>query len=179
MIGGGGGRNLDPDLDPMSYPETPEILLFEADYRTQMSTEELLIFDNFTRTKQLQYLTNAKYALDMAETLYPSSVHNGYGDAFRHALFSALNAKILGVNTAKQLSDAHEMIPNNQILENQMDLSNNQFGRDLFVSMNSQGQAGHFFKEGLIIALRERIINGDLKQLSPLDMYGAVIPGVT
>ncbi len=177
--GGGSGGGYDPDFDPLNYPETSEIIQFENDYRNQMSTQELQIFDNMSRTNQLQYLYNAKYALDKAQQLYPNSVHNGNGDAFRHALFSALNAKVLGVSLAKQLGDAHELIPNNPILENQMDLFNNQAGRDQFVYLQSQGQAGHFFKEGLVISLMQKVQNGELRRLDPLDINDQIIPGVT
>jgi hypothetical protein len=177
--GGGGSLPYDPDLDPLSYPETQEILMFEGDYRNQMSLEELQIFDNMTRLQQLQYLTNAKYALDEAQSLYPTSIHNGNGDAFRHALFSALNAKVLGVALAKQLGDAHELKPGSPVLENQMDLFNNQIGRDVFAALNAAGQAGQFFKVGLIQTLQNKILNGDLRKLSPLDPSDNVIPGVT
>lgn len=177
--GGGGSLPYDPDLDPLSYPETQEILMFEGDYRNQMSLEELQIFDNMTRLQQLQYLTNAKYALDEAQSLYPTSIHNGNGDAFRHALFSALNAKVLGVTLAKQLGDAHELKPGSPVLENQMDLFNNQIGRDVFAALNAAGQAGQFFKVGLIQTLQNKILNGDLRKLSPLDPSDNVIPGVT
>ncbi len=159
----------DPDLDPASYSESAQILLFELDYRVQMATQELTIFDGLNRTQQLQYLFNAKDALDWAQSLYPNSVLNGNGDAFRHAYFSALNAKVLGVNLAKQLGDAHETFPNSNQLENTMDLFNNQFGRNLFVSLSQNGQAGHFFKETVNILLRNhKIPNGELKRLSPL-----------
>lgn len=177
--GGGGGGGYDPDFDPSNYPETFEILLFENDYRNQMSTQELQIFDNMSRTNQLQYLYNAKYASDKAQELYPNSVHNGNGDAFRHALFSGLNSKVLGVALAKQLGDAHELIPNNPLLENQMDLFNNQVGRDQFVYLQNQGQAGHFFKEALVISLMQKVQNGELQRLDPLDVNSQIIPGVT
>jgi len=177
--GGGGGGGYDPDFDPSNYPETFEILQFENDYRNQMSTQELQIFDNLSRINQLQYLYNAKYALDKAQDLYQNSVHNGNGDAFRHALFSGLNAKVLGVALAKQLGDAHELIPNNPLLENQMDLFNNQVGRDQFVYLQTQGQVGHFFKEALVINLMQKVQNGELRRLDPLDANSQIIPGVT
>lgn len=116
--------------------------------------------------KQLQYLYNANYALNKSKELYPNSVHNGNGDAFRHALFSALNSKVLGVNLTKQLGDAHELFPNNPPLENQMDLFNNQIGRDQFTYLQTQGQSGHFFKEALVISLVQKVQNGQLKNLA-------------
>jgi len=153
----------DSDLDPASYPESTEILLFEQDYRGQMSSQELAIFDGLIRYQQLQYLFNAKAALDWAQSLYPNSVLNGNGDAFRHAYFSALNAKVLGVNLANQL-------------ENTMDLFNNQYGRDLFVTLSQNGLAGHGFKELVNGLLRNhKIPNGELKRLSPLGPNSEII----
>ncbi|MCC6307428.1 MAG: hypothetical protein IT248_02965 [Chitinophagaceae bacterium] len=172
-----GGIGYDPDLDPASYPETPEILLFEQDYRGQMSTQELAIFDNMPRIKQLQYLFNAKSALDWAQSIYPTSVHNGNGDAFRHAYFSAMNAKVLGVHLAKQLGDAHETFPNNNPIENQMDLFNNQYGRNLFVELSQNGMGGHFFKESVILLLKNiRIPNGELRKIAPLGPNSEILP---
>ncbi|ODT53314.1 MAG: hypothetical protein ABS68_06175 [Niastella sp. SCN 39-18] len=166
----------DPDLDPASYPESAGILLFEQDYRGQMSSQELVIFDGLIRYKQLQYLFNAKEALDRAQSLYPNSILNGNGDAFRHAYFSALNAKVLGLHLAKLLGDAHETFPNSNQLENTMDLFNNQFGRDLFVTLSQNGQAGHFFKETVMILLcNHKIPNGELKRLSPLGPSSEII----
>ena len=166
----------DSDLDPASYPESTEILLFEQDYRGQMSSQELAIFDGLIRYQQLQYLFNAKAALDWAQSLYPNSVLNGNGDAFHHAYFSALNAKVLGVNLAKQLGDAHETFPNSNQLENTMDLFNNQYGRDLFVTLSQNGLAGHGFKELVNGLLRNhKIPNGELKRLSPLGPNSEII----
>jgi hypothetical protein len=170
------GSAFDPDFDPASYPETPEILQFENDYRSQMSQQELAIFDNLPRLQQLQYLFNAKYALDKAQELYPTSVLNGNGDAFRHALFSGLNAKILGVHLAKLLGDAHETIPNSNPLENQMDLFNNQVGRDKYVYLSQNGFSGSFFKETLLLGLRNQYVpNGELRQIAPLGPNSEII----
>lgn len=65
-------------------------------------------------------------------------LHNGDGDAFRHAFFSELNVATLGFDLAKQLGDAHEEQPEDP-LEKQMDLFNNYQGRQ--ISSLSQEQA--------------------------------------
>lgn len=116
--------------------DTPELQVYEGDYRTRMSTSEIAIYDNMTRKQQVAYLLNAQQAEDAAARKYPGDgLHNGPGDAFRHALFSANNAIDLGLNLAKQLGDAHENQPQDP-LERQMDLYNNQIGRNLSQQTN-------------------------------------------
>lgn len=161
------------------YPETPEILEFELDYKNRMSEEEIGIFNSMTREQQLKYLWNANKAENMARNLFPNSIFNGKGDAFRHAYFSALNSESLGVELAKKLGDAHENIFSPVLLEREMDLRNNQIGRDLFILFQQQGLAGHFYREGILIKLNQMIDNGDLWHLRPLDINGNVIPGIT
>ena len=118
---GGGGGNVD---------DTPELQQFEQGYRSQMSQAELAIYDSMTRAQQISYLLNAQRAVNIAQSRYPNSIHNGNGDAFRHAFFSELNAATLGVALAKQLGDAHEQQSSSQ-LETQMDLFNNEQGRQV------------------------------------------------
>ncbi len=119
--GGGSGGNVD---------DTPELQQFEQNYKAQMSQAELAIYNSMTRVQQISYLLNAQRAVNIAEARYPTSLHNGNGDAFRHAFFSELNAATLGVALAKQLGDAHEQ-QSSSALETQMDLFNNEQGRQV------------------------------------------------
>ena len=161
--------SYDPDFDPNSYPESSEILQFENDYRSKMSQQEIVIFDDMSRLNQLKYLYNAKYAIEKAEELYPASLHNGNGDAFRHALFSGLNTKVLGYTLAKQLGDAHETFPNGNPLENEMDLFNNQVGRNLYSSLLQDGYGGALFKPTLVVLLSSHLVpTGQLRKIYPL-----------
>jgi hypothetical protein len=178
---GFGDINGSGQVIPISdlYPETAEILEFELDYKNQMSDEEISIFESMTREQQLKYLWNAYNAKTLAKKLFPNSLFNGKGDAFRHAYFSALNSESLGVELAKRLGDAHENIPAPNLLEREMDLRNNQIGRDLFRYLQQQGLAGHFYRESVLIRLNIMMGNGDLWHLRPLAFDGSVIPGVT
>ena len=54
--------------------------------------------------------------------------HNDSADAFRHAYFSALLARDMGVDNAQELTDAHEAYGDNPAGERQMDLANNAVG---------------------------------------------------
>ena len=55
--------------------------------------------------------------------------HNGPADAFRHALFSAMNARDVGERKAKRFGDAHEAKKDQPDVERRMDLYNNEVGR--------------------------------------------------
>lgn len=56
-------------------------------------------------------------------------MHNGKGDAFKHAYWSALMAFYLTDTWAKAMGNAHEARPNNPKMEKRMDLRNNAVGR--------------------------------------------------
>lgn len=56
-------------------------------------------------------------------------MHNGKGDAFKHAYWSALMAFYLTDTWAKALGNAHEARPKNPKIEKRMDLRNNAVGR--------------------------------------------------
>lgn len=107
-------------------------ITFQNNYRDQMSQEELTIFDTLSPQSQFKYLRNAYYASRKAENLYPSSLYNGKGDAFRHAYFNAKNVISIGIYYAEILATAHENRPPNyqyEYKEVEMDLFNNQIGR--------------------------------------------------
>jgi hypothetical protein len=56
-------------------------------------------------------------------------LHNGKGDAFKHAYWSALMTFYQTETWAKALGNAHEARPHNPALERRMDLHNNAVGR--------------------------------------------------
>lgn len=173
--GGGnpyGGEPYDEDFDQSTYIETPDFVAFEQGYRSSMSQEELEIFDDMSLVQQTRYLHNAYRAKNLAAQYFPNSVNNGNGDAFRHALFNAMNAKVLGVDLAKRLGDAHENTPLQHPLSRQMDLFNNQVGRTLFQTLQSQGLAGSSFRENAILQLQQMINAGSLRIISNLDASG-------
>ncbi len=96
---------------------------------------------------------------------------NDKSDAFRHAFFNAMNERDCGKDQnlnsiAKKFSDAHESeVPLPLKLEKDMDLFNNAIGHavgdvmfPIFVSDNSLSED-----------VMEKIIDGSLRYLSPLD----------
>ena len=82
--GAGGGGDPEPEPAPNididcnfanSVGINCEVLLaFENDYKTRMSSSELVIFENMTRVQQLSYLSNAQFATWESEDLFPNSL---------------------------------------------------------------------------------------------------------
>lgn len=69
-------------------------------------------------------------ALSEAQHLYPNSLHNGQGDAFRHCYWSALMTIHMGRQTAAGFGDRHEEVDDQPYIEYLMDQRNNAIGRD-------------------------------------------------
>lgn len=72
---------------------------------------------------------DADAALAAARRNYPGAgQHNGLGDAFRHAYWSALLARDIGADNARAFTTAHEGFSDNPAPERAMDLHNNGVG---------------------------------------------------
>jgi hypothetical protein len=97
-----------------------------------MSQQELENFDKIlNRWQQVHYLMNAREASHKAAALFPSTtLHNDKADAFRHAYWSIMNVGDLGTSLAELMGNAHEDVLGQPWIEQQMDLFNNQTGRD-------------------------------------------------
>lgn len=155
-------------LSETFYDNTFEELLnisnLEEGYRSRMSTSELNIFDSLTWKQQYYYLLSAKNASDKAEELFPTTLHNGKGDAYRHALWNALSTKRIGSVLTENLTDAHENRVSGypfEFKEIQMDLYNNLIGRQIANGNPSE----KFWK-----IIKNSLENGDLMELSPLGL---------
>jgi peptidoglycan hydrolase-like protein with peptidoglycan-binding domain len=106
----------------------------------------------------------AREALQAAQNEYGkenSSLGDGEGDAFRHALWSYKMTKELGEGAAKRVGDSHERNdrPDGERL---MDLLNNEVGRRLAADPNNKGRPDEE-------VIREAIRNGQL-QLRPFNV---------
>ena len=111
------------------------LLVFEQDYKDRMSISENQLYESMSRVKQLSYLANAQFAIWKVEEFFPDGKdqYNGKGDAFRHAYWNAANVNDLGYTLTESLTTAHEDKPPSYAYshkEKQMDLFNNQVGRD-------------------------------------------------
>lgn len=95
----------------------------------------------------------------LAEKFFPkTSATNGIGNAFRHALWSALimmycckiSSPQKALKFCKEMTDLHEELFPNESLEKKMDLHNNQVGMDIFMEM-LPGIHRQFFEKKFII----------------------------
>jgi uncharacterized membrane protein YgcG len=107
-------------------------------FRNGMSISERQLFDNLLPNRKMWYMVSAKKAFDKANELFPNTpttpnnLHNGRGDAYRHALWNALSAGFFGSSLAEDLTTAHENQPSQytfNYMEKEMDLFNNNKGR--------------------------------------------------
>jgi RHS repeat-associated protein len=122
--------------NPVNYVDPSGKDNIFAQYRsffTEREREELR--EHRLSPARIAYIS--KRALDQAYKVgaqqgwASGEAHQGRIDAFRHAYWNALLAKAFGVENAAFVTDLHEEEHPNAQLEMQMDLNNNQFGRDI------------------------------------------------
>ena len=111
----------------------------------------------------------AAYQVNEAKKLTEEYIDKYYGlefdregnqvNAFRHAMWNAIMTDKIGVKKAKKFANAHEQFPNNPIEHMQMDLHNNELGRNIAVQYAGQGY--DVFAEKII----EAINNGEAEVL--------------
>jgi hypothetical protein len=126
-------------IDPLEGVDfSNELVQFQQHFRSRMSPPELVIFDQMSSPEQLDYLSSAYMAEWYMEWYYDNvgkySYWNGIGDAFRHAYWNAASTWKLGSQKTEELTTAHEDLPTPPspiTLENEMDLHNNQLGRNI------------------------------------------------
>jgi len=138
-----------------------EDLKFEQDYRGKMSSSEIELFETLTRDQQLKYLWSAKEAIDKTDELFSTfcEKYNGKGDAFRHAYWNALSSSRIGVGLTNLLTTRHENKPPTypyNSKENEMDLHNNQIGRDIVWNSSLN----------ILKDVQDALNNGELKYLT-------------
>ncbi|RBQ07842.1 DUF6973 domain-containing protein [Pedobacter miscanthi] len=112
----------------------------------------------------LSFSGNAYTAQNLAATLFSGnaeSLWNGAGDAFRHAYWSALNARSQNATLAGDFGLAHEnSSPDNPVAERNMDIRNNNYGIALAAAHPTWTEAqlrSNIFKaavSGLLVTLR-------------------------
>lgn len=107
---------------------------------------------------------NVNAAINMAKAYYPSSTHNGKGDAFRHSYWNALMCKSIGCSNAKIVADNHERYNPGPQKEHDMDYYNNQKGRDMYQWRVHNGWS--VSPQAMADNLRQDIRNGLLKYIS-------------
>lgn len=138
------------------------------DVLARMSPSERTIYDNeLSSSEKALYLTSAANATIYAQIFYPNPVRNRVGDAIKHTLFNALNVSRIGSVLTKKLGDAHEDINYsldcpNHFKETQMDLFNNQVGRNIGAGQST----------GIVILVEGAKSAGNLRYLNNLEYNG-------
>ena len=89
----------------------------------------------------LQAKNHASVASSAAASLYPRSLHNGRGDAFRHCYWNARMTRDFGSSLAYKIATNHEYAVPGPANERAMDLSNNLTGRNVGVKSSSMQNA--------------------------------------
>ncbi len=102
--------------------------------------------DFLKNPKHIKYipgmLRDFRYAINRARSEFnnPRSLVQGKGDAFRHALWSALLTRLMGAGKAEDYTNRHEFgDPNNNAIDREMDLYNNRKGREIALANPSVG----------------------------------------
>lgn len=81
----------------------------------------------------------ASTATQQAQSWYPRSLHNGFGDAFRHCYWNGLMTIGEGKSVAQTIATRHEDKASGQpAKEKTMDLRNNSIGRNIGVGKGSR-----------------------------------------
>jgi hypothetical protein len=169
----GGGGNETPIL--MYFQDEQELQGYIHWVETELTQAELALVVQHP-VESLFVYRNANFALAKAQTYFPnSSANDGQGDAFRHALWNAKNARSIGVYLATLFATAHEenTPPANPVdlqifnARRSMDLFNNQIGISIFLA------DGPYVSDEVYIArILERINQGHLRIICWLTING-------
>lgn len=109
--------------------------------------------------------SNATTANNKTAEYYSVGLHNGNGDAFRHAYWNVLMVGSIGSEMAYKFANAHEYGDEDQpTIEQNMDLHNNRLGR------SSAGYSATQVKSSISRGLGVRIVNNKLVDTTS---YGA------
>lgn len=109
--------------------------------------------------------SNATTANKKANEFYSVGLHNGNGDAFRHAYWNKLMVSSIGSEMAYRFANAHEYGNDDQpAIEERMDLHNNRLGRSL------KGYTSTQVKNAISKGLGVRIVNNKIVDTTS---YGA------
>ena len=131
-------------------------------WKTLSQAEKNLIKQNWSEAYHIY--KNRKVAEDATRQKFNRNGLNDKSDAFRHAYYNAINAKVVGVDIAKLFSDAHESeTPIRFIKEKRMDLFNNNIGQQSLL-LNS-----NLSLTQLADLIYQKLLNGDLRYLKPIN----------
>jgi hypothetical protein len=125
----------EPQLWPLGT-ELEAIRLIKPDFNPSLMTSEeidamkkLLLSSPMGPAHVIEHTQLTETARDTAKEVFPASVDDGKGDAFRHAYWNALMTQQYGEDWTKEFATAHEKSGGNTPQREAMDLYNNELGR--------------------------------------------------
>ncbi|GAB0107846.1 hypothetical protein JMUB6875_68460 [Nocardia sp. JMUB6875] len=148
------------------------ILIFDPSFKaTPMTKTEaatlatLFAKEGYGGLKDFYNIKNQ--AADTAVELFPDSVNDGQGDAFRHTYWNALMSQRFGEDFAKTYATAHEGAPGQPSHREAMDLFNNNLGRQ--IADQNQGASTDELKDKVKDAINQgrAIVIGGAKGADP------------
>lgn len=164
-----------PSISPYAYCDWNPVMLIDPDGRTSKLTNGwpppfIKKWNRLSRKEKSFVLwdirfyklgvveTNAKTAQDAAKDYYPAEKGKGdKRDAFRHALWQALNVQSVGEELTRDWANAHEYeTRQDELMDMYMDVHNNEVGIEIGVA-NPKASL-----KDLCGVIKERILNGDM-----------------
>lgn len=138
------------------------------DSENKLNAQEIEIF-NSNPTWGAVVLVQADYANRMEAQLFGSNTWATNGDAFRHALWNAMGARGTSDSYMESFATAHETgstqyDPNS--IDTQMDLHNNEMGRELLKGMSFPSRPANGMTIPYIIrtGIATAVANGQMKR---------------
>ena len=150
-------RNIDLDEISLDIDDDPYCKLNDC--------VKAIVNEDMNRAWDLYMLLNRTKNLQI-ETFGSDKVYvNNCADAFRHALFGAMATRDFGIDLARRIGIANECdVPDNLVLEEQMDLHNNEVGYQVGLDYGSSATDSE-----LALAIWVEITRGNLKYLSNIN----------
>lgn len=158
--GGNQGGYAIPPPEAIEFESEEEFAAY-TDWLKKLNAAELQLVLQFPAESVIVF--RHTMIAERLANIYPG-IRGGRADALRHSLWNALNASYLGKSMAKLFADAHEMTPLDPtkissrlyLLEREMDLHNNDMGRQLAGKFLSADAATYFrvlkeyYEDGLL-----------------------------
>lgn len=141
------------------------ILVFNPSFQPQSMTKgEAAALLNLVNTQGVwslkQFYDIKSQATDTAKQLFPDSVNDGQGDAFRHTYWNALMSDKFGEDFAKSYATAHERGGGQPSHREAMDLFNNNLGRQIAAENPNASPAELANKVGAAVSQGRAIVIG-------------------
>lgn len=158
------------DLPPEVSPVPQEEVLIEnpvsvrdlslSDFQNTLNDAEMKMVAQHP-IQAAQVYRAASKAEEMTVRFYGNNGYQDNADAYRHCLWNALMKKYIGEAAAKEWANAHEYY--SEGMDKEMDLFNNEVGRDIDVEVRTEEQIINYVRELVSTGQCLRIVDGRLE----------------